>query len=362
MNPQFNKLNFTIGPVKMSDEIRRLSALPIPYFRTSSFSGLMLENELLLKELLECSDSNRVLFLTGSGTMAMEAAIMNSFHEQDKVLVINGGTFGERFTNICKIHHIPFYELKLPYGKSLTKEHLEEFNGKGFTGLLLNMHETSTGLLYDMNLIHDFCKKNQLFLVVDAISSFLADEIKMQEWEIDVLILSSQKALALPPGLSMLVLSDKAVKQISLHSPATLYLDMKEYLKDGIRGQTPFTPAVHILLLLNKRLKEIQKIGVAEEIQKVKNLAEYFRKEIAAFPFTMLPDRPSNAVTALLLTRQENAPEIVKILEERYGIWICPNGGALRNKVVRVGHIGAQEKEEVQQLIWALKEIYSEKA
>lgn len=115
-------------------------------------------------------------------------------------MVVNGGSFGARFVKLCRIYEIPYTEIKLDVGKKLTEEMLSPFESAGYTGFLVNIDETSTGVLYDLELISGFCKRNEIFLVVDAISSFFADPISMERQEIDVLITGSQKALACPPA------------------------------------------------------------------------------------------------------------------------------------------------------------------
>jgi aspartate aminotransferase-like enzyme len=137
-------------------------------------------------------------------------------------------------------------------------------------------------------------------LVVDAISSFLADEISMKESKIDAIIIGSQKALACPPGISIIVLSENAVKRVYANNPKCMYLNLKNALENAKRGQTPFTPAVGILRQINHRLKEIEKNGGVDfEILRIKKLAEYFRNNIYDLPFRMVTESPSNAVTAL---------------------------------------------------------------
>lgn len=173
-------LNFTVGPVMSDDVVRAIGAEQVPYFRTPEFSAVMLENEMLMKKFAKAGDEARVVFITGSGTAAMEATVMNVFDKTDKVLVVNGGSFGQRFVELCQIHEIPYEEIKLEKGKALKKEQLDMYDGKGFTGFLVNVHETSTGVHYDIEMISEFCKKNGIFLVVDAISSFLADDFDEQ--------------------------------------------------------------------------------------------------------------------------------------------------------------------------------------
>lgn len=262
-------INFTVGPVQSCEEVRKIGYEQVPYFRTSEFSSVMKENEKLMKKFAGADSDSKALFITGSGTASMEAVIMNVFNCNDKVLIVNGGSFGQRFVDICSIHDIPYTEIKLDYGKTLTKEKLEQYDNGEYTGFLINVHETSTGVLYDLNMISDFCKKNHLFLVVDAISSFLADSINMSEQGIDVMITGSQKALACPPGISVIVLSNKAIDRINKNNVKSLYFDLKNALKNAERGQTPFTPAVGILLQINKRLKLIDSTGgVESEIKK----------------------------------------------------------------------------------------------
>ena len=221
-----------------------------------------------------------------------------------------------------------------------------------------NKHETSTGVHYDMNLIRDICKKNNLLLIVDAISSFLADEFDMSACRADVMIAGSQKALACPPGVAVLVLSPRALERIDANDPKCMYLDLKDALKNQERGQTPFTPAVGTLLQINARLREIEANGgVASEIAKVKTLADDFRSRIKELPLKIVSESMSNAVTPLSPTNGMSAYNIFLKLKDEYGIWICPNGGDLKDKVFRVGHIGNLTIGDNDRLITALKEV-----
>lgn len=149
-------LNFTVGPVMSDDDILSIGSEQVPYFRTPEFSNLMLENERLIKKFSKASEDSRAVFITGSGTASMEAVIMNCFNENDKVLIVNGGSFGHRFVELCQIHHIPYDEILCTTGKTLRKEQLESYDGKKYSGFLVNVHETSTGVHYDMNMISEF--------------------------------------------------------------------------------------------------------------------------------------------------------------------------------------------------------------
>ena len=350
-------LNFTVGPVMSSDVVRSIGAEQVPYFRTPEFSEILLENERLIKEFANAESDARVVFITGSGTASMEAAVMNVFDLDDKVLVVNGGSFGHRFVELCQIYEIPYEEIKLDMGKALTREQLYQYDQKGFTGFLVNIHETSTGVHYDIEMISEFCKTNGIFLVVDAISSFLADEFNMAKLGVQIMITGSQKALACPPGVSVIVISPEAVDRIESRNVKCMYLNLRSALKNGERGQTPFTPAVGILRQINARLKEIKTAGgVSSEIARIESIANDFREKIKNLPFEICSEAMSNAVTPIH-PRNVSAYDVFTTLKNEYNIWVCPNGGELSDKIFRVGHIGALTKDDNTTLVNAFKEM-----
>ena len=350
-------LNFTVGPVMSSKEILEIGGQQIPYFRTSEFSEIMFENEKLISKFAKAPTDSRTVFITGSGTAAMEAAVMNVFDEHDKVLIVDGGSFGHRFVQLCEIHHIS-YETVIPKeGCSVTEEQLSNFDNKGFTGFLVNLDETSKGVLYDIDVISDFCKRNNLFLVVDSISSFLCDEFDMDKLNVQVMITGSQKALACPPGVSMIVLSPEAVERVYSKKVESMYFDLKSALENGERGQTPFTPAVGILLQINARFKQIESEGGVEtEIAHTAEIAGDFRRKIRHLPFEIVSKSLSNAVTPLH-PLNVSAYDIFTCLKDEYGIWVCPNGGEMADRVFRVGHIGCLTIEDNDRLIGAFEDM-----
>ena len=350
-------LNFTVGPVMSSEEVRAIGAEQVPYFRTAEFSATMLENEKYMLEYAKAPEGSKAVFMTCSSTGSMEAVVMNCFSKEDKVLVINGGNFGHRFVELCEIHEIPYVALELKYGKKLTKERLYEYDGQGFTGLLVNVDETSTAVLYDTMMIGEFCKKNNMFFVCDCVSSFLADPYNMAECGADVMITGSQKVLACSPGISIIVLAPRGVKRVQTSKVRTMYFDLKDALKNQERGQTPFTPAVGILLQINERLKEIQRNGGADvEVARVAAQAADFRERIKDMPFELVSESPANGVTSVHPTTA-NAYDIFLKLKDEYGIWICPNGGDMKDTIFRVGHIGALTHEDNATLVDAFKDL-----
>ena len=352
-------INFTVGPVQSSDAVRAIGGENVPYFRTAEFSAVLLENERLVKKFAHTTEDSRVVFMTCSGSGGMETAIMNTLTKDDKALVINGGSFGERFVQLLELHEIPYTEIKLEHGKALKPEHLTPFEGQGYTAFLLQKHETSTGVHYDINMVSDFCKRNNCFLIVDTISTFLTDPFDMAALGAGIMITGSQKALACPPGIAIIALAPSALKRIEKTKCLCQYLDLKLALKNQERGQTPWTPAVGVLLQINQRLKEIDAVGGDEaEIARVAELATYFRNKLKEnnLPFEVISESLSNAVTPLHPTTQ-SAFEIFLKIKDEYGMWICPNGGDLKDTVFRVGHLGYLHKEDYDKLIDAFLDL-----
>lgn len=192
--------------------------------------------------------------------------------------------------------------------------------------------------------------------IVDAISMFITDEVDMTRQNIDALIISSHKGLALPPGLSMVILAPAALGRI--RSGKSYYFNFKTYLEDGLRGQPPFTPAVNIVLQLHARLQQIVAGSIEAEMEKARAAAEYFRSSIRGLPLRCFSRFMPNAMTALSPTDGRKAHAIVEALSARYDIAVAPNGGELRDHVFRVAHMGDMTRPYVDVLISALKDYY----
>lgn len=353
---------FTVGPVEMFDEVKAVRAQSdsVPYFRTKEFSELMLETDDLLRKFAKAGEDAKTVYLTASGTAAMEAAVMNCFNEKDRLLVLNGGSFGQRFVDICEVHKIPHDVVKLEYGEVLDAAKLDEFKDNDYNGLLVNIDETSTGQLYDIKLLSDFCRKKNMYLVVDAISSFLCDEFDIAGNGIDVMIASSQKGACISPGLSMVVLSKRIIGERVMKSDIrSLYFDFKDYFKNFERGQTPYTPAVGICIELSASLKMIERIGLDNHLRHIADVAADFREKIKALPVS-LPDFPlSNAITPIVF-KEPIAYKVFEVLKDKYDIFVNPTGGKMADYSLRIAHIGQTSKEDNTMLIEKIKAAIAE--
>ena len=346
---------FTPGPVKMSEEILQVGAKQTPYFRNSEFSDVTFACENSLLEMVNAPEGSKVIFLTASGTAGMESVVMNLLTQNDHALVVNGGGFGARFVNICDTHEIPHTNFKV---KNTNLSDIESLAPKeNYSSLIVNAHETSVGHLYKLDAMGKYAAKNNMLYIVDAISMLVTDPLDMQQSNIDVVIASSQKGLALPPGLTMVILAPKALEK--LQDINSLYFNFKDYLKNGERGQTPYTPAVTIMLQLEARLNQIKRRGgIKQSIVSAKEIADYFRKSITALPLKEYTPYMPNAMTTLTPTDGKSAMNIVNDLETNYKVMVCPNGGTERDLVFRVSHMGEMTKEYTDILINALHDYY----
>lgn len=350
-------LNFTVGPVMSEENTLEISAHSAPYFRTPEFSYAMIQSERLALDLLSAPEGSRCAFLTCSGTGAMESVVMNVLSPSDRVIAINGGSFGERFVNLCRLHRYDVREVSLKFGSQIKPSDIEGV-AQGATALVVNMHETSSGLLYDMSLIAEFCKTHGILLIIDAISAFIADPLDMSALGADVVITGSQKALACHPGVAIVALSMRAQDRVFSNPERCLYLSLREALSNGERGQTPWTPAVSTLLQINYRLQQLAGGGIEMERRQIAERAQEFRTLAFEMGFEEVPESHSNAVTALWAPAA-NARDIIEAAKIQYNIWLCPNSGEHADDVFRVGHIGSITKESQAALLAAFREITS---
>lgn len=351
---------FTIGPVQMYKRTLEIKKNQVPYFRTQDFSNLMLDIDKKFRECIKTDKSSKIVHLTASGSAALEATVINCFSKNDKILVVNGGSFGARFSKICDIYDIPHTDIVLEFGEILDEEKLKPFENKGYTGFLVNLHETSTGQLYNISLISDFCKKNHITLVVDAITTFLADNYNMDEMGIDVTIVSSQKGLAISPGMAWVIINKKTIEErvIKINSKS-MYFDFKDYLNNIERGQTPFTPAIGIEYELDDMLTYLTENNVESRVDEVANRALYFRELLKGTDFS-IPSFPiSNAITPVILP-ENKAKDLFNWLWDNYEYHINPCGGKNAERMIRISHVGDLQNEDYDNLLKAMKNFFKE--
>lgn len=358
---------FSVGPVQMYPETLELLGRQNPYFRTPEFSEEVLAIKDAYLTCVHAPAGAEFALLTASGTGAMDAAVTNLLAPDDGALVVNAGSFGNRFAQLCRRAGAQVTEITLPFLEGdLTREMLEaayerhaaSFGGQRPCALFIQGCETSSGRKFDLKLAGEFCRERGLLYVVDAVSAFLCDPIDMQADGIDIVLTASQKALALSPGLSLLSASPRAAQVIARnHVNAALYLDLQDCFLNMQRGQTPYTCAVSEILALRPRICGIAERGVDTEIQLHASRAIYFRALLQDMPQFNLPAIPlSNACTPLVF-EHGGAQALYQRLRRDYDLTLCPSGGDHADTLLRVGHMGNLHAFDYDALASAMREV-----
>ena len=327
---------FTPGPVQIPERVLKVLGEPIIHHRTPEFKEIFVYTRELFKRMVDSPSENFVYFAS-SGTGAMEAAVVNFFRPGDKVVVINAGKFGQRWGEIARTYGLEVVELSYEWGKSVDIDQLEETLNKNpdTKGVLFQISETSTGAYHDYKAIGRLCKERDCLAVADAITALGVYNIKPEEEGIDILIGGSQKALMLPPGLSVLWFSEKAQKQLNKELPK-YYFDVAKEVKKQKEGTTAYTPAVSLILGLRESLEMLLEEGMqkVEERHRLMSLAT--RRAVEALGLRVFPENPAISVTAIYSTQAE------AIRKEMLKLGIRTAGGQdhLKGKLFRISHMG----------------------
>jgi aspartate aminotransferase-like enzyme len=200
-------------PGIINQEILDIGAQQVPYMRTAEFGEINKDSEKLLLEMIHCTGGRTIIF-TGSGTGAMSAVVENYVSTKKKAFVIDGGSFGHRWSQLCDYYGCDHVDMKLNFGSDIDYAKMESMIAESKPDVFLcQHHETSSGQLYDLKKISDICHAHNVSIVVDVISTFLAEELNMDELDLDICITSTQKGLNIPPGLSILFFNKKLLTE-----------------------------------------------------------------------------------------------------------------------------------------------------
>jgi len=353
------RLLMVLGPTQIEEEILKKGATPQMYNRTGEFSKILERVNRNLQYLFQTK--NPVFLLTCSGTGAMEAAVLNTLSKGDEVLAVNGGTFGRRWTEICKKHGVKVKEIKLKYGQPVDPKDIERelSRNRNIKAVLTTLNETSTGVLTDIKSIGAIVNSYPAILVVDGVSGVGVEEMPMDAWHCDVLLTSSQKAMALPPGLAFISFSKKALRLAEKAGLKTFYFDVFEYQKNWERNQTAFTPAIALIYQLDPRLQKIRKEGLASYRRKYARLTEMLRRGIKAIGLNTAGEKLSNCVTGIWSPDGIDASKVVERMQNNYHIYIAPSPGDLKTRLFRIGNFGDIKEKDISRMLSALKNTLS---
>jgi len=344
---------FTPGPTDVPPEVLVEMAKPVFHHRTERFRKMFAAVNAGLKKLL--LTDNDVLTFAGSGTCGMEAAIACAVPREKKVLVANGGKFGERWVKVARAYGLEVDEVKLAWGTALEPETVRQKLASGRYGAVIVVHsETSTATTCDLQAIGAEVAETDAILIADCITSAGALPLRTDEWHVDIVAAGSQKAFMLPPGLAFVAVSEKAWKNVeSIKAPA-FYLDLAAYRKALAGDDMPYTAPVSLIRGLRVALEMIHEIGIERIWTRTACLARATRAAAEALGMKVFSRQPSDSVTAILYP-QGVGDEFRERLRERYGCSVAGGQDELKGKVFRVSHMGYIDPLETLGLIAAVE-------
>ena len=337
------KYLLTPGPTPVPERVMLAMARPIVHHRTADFEKIFREAAEGLQWIYQTRQP--VLMLSGSGTLAMEAAVVNTMKRGDKALCVVGGKFGERWRNICKAHGLDFVSLDVEWGRAVDPAAVEKALDADdkITAVFSQANESSTGVRHPVEDIAKItAKRERVINVVDAVSALGAFDLPMDAAGFDVLLTGSQKALMLPPGQAYIALSDKAWARTESADLPRFYSDLKREKKAQAGGETAWTPAISLTIGLVEALRMIKEEGLQQCFARHARLAEATRRSFIALGCALFaPDAPSPTVTAVRAPDGlDDTGRLVKQLRDRYGVSIMGGQDAVKGKIFRVAHLG----------------------
>ncbi len=331
----------TPGPTPVPPESLKAMAKPIIHHRTPQFQEILKETEDGLKYVFETK--SHVLIFTASGTGAMEGTVCSLLSSGDKAIVVRAGKFGERWGELCDAYGIEFISVDVEWGKAVDPQAIKKILDKEskVKAVYVTLCETSTGVATDIEAIAKIIKDTQAVLVVDAISALGAVPLKTDDWGIDVVVSGSQKGLMIPPGLAFVSLNEKAWRLVEASRLPKYYFNFKAYKKSIEKNDTPYTPAVNLIIGLNEALKIIKKDGLANVIARHRKHAQAVRTACKALGLELFaPDACSDAVTSVKVPDGVDGTKLVKTMRDKYGVAIAGGQAQLKGKIFRIATMG----------------------
>jgi len=347
------------GPTPVPERVLLAMAQHPIGHRSGDFSAIIGELNDNLKWLHQTT--NEVLTLCVSGTGAMEAGIINFLSAGDSVLVGNNGKFGERWAIMSRKFGLEVEEITAEWGKPLDpeafREKLEANTEKKIKAVIITHSETSTGVLNDLKTINKHVKAHgEALIIVDAVTSLGAVDLKIDELALDVVASGSQKGYMIPPGLGFISVSDKAWKAYETATLPKFYLDLAPYKKANAKNSSPFTPPINLMFALQASLLMMKEEGLENIFARHKRLTHLTRDKVKALglPLFAPDDCASYAVTAVAPDKHD-AEAIRSTMRKKYDIALAGGQDHLKGKIFRIGHLGFMSDRDVLTAISSLE-------
>jgi aspartate aminotransferase-like enzyme len=351
----------TPGPTPVAPETQLAMAQPIIHHRSPQFMDILAEVREGLKYLFQTEQE--VLTFTATGTGAMEGAVANTLSAGDTALVVDGGKFGERWTELCNVYGVKVNRLPVEWGRGVNPQEVAKSldANPDIKAVFVQANETSTGVQHPVKELAEVTRNRPgTILVVDAISALGGYELPMDEWGIDVLVAGSQKAMMLPPGLAFAALSGKAWEFVKKSTLPKYYFDFTKQLKSQGKNQTPYTSPVSLILGLQEVLAKIRKYGLEKIYAHNRRLSAATKAAMAAMGLSLYSkDYPSVVLTAVEAPAGVDGQKVVGKLRER-GIWIAGGQAQAKGKIFRIAHMGFIDAVDLLGTIGGLEEVLNE--
>ena len=339
----YNKLRLlTPGPTPLPERVRLVLAQDMIHHRKPLFAQRLLETEEKLKNLF-CT-TQPVIPLSCSGTGAMTAAVHSLFLPGEKVIVVNGGKFGERWAKIASVRGLDVKEIVLPWGQAITPDSLDACLNANpdAKGVLVQACETSTGVQHPIKDVGMVARSHNMLLVVDGISSVGISPCRMDEWGVDCLLTGSQKGLMVPPGLALISFSARAWEKIHTVPASCFYFNMEGELKHLQKGDGLFTSPINLILGLHESLNMVEENGGFNTVyRKQWALTCMVRASVRALDLQLFaPEHYAWGVTSILLPQGVDGKKLLSVAEKEFGVIFAGGQDAYSGKMVRFGHMG----------------------
>jgi len=347
---------FTPGPTPIPETVMLKMAEPIIHHRNPEFNEVLTRVNKNLKYLFQTEQP--VLTLTSSGTGGVEATFVSLFSPGDTIISCNGGKFGERWVKMPKAFGMNVVEIKVEWGKVPTEEQiLAALKAHPTAKAVYLVHsETSTGAATDVKALAKVIREHSSALVcVDGITAVGAHELRFDEWGIDVCVTGSQKGLMIPPGLAFVALSQRAIAAMETSKMPRFYFDLKKALKSYQDNDTPWTPAVSLVIGVDAALQKIVEEGIENVWARHKRLAQAIRAGVQATGLKLFSEFPSYAVTPVWVPEGVEWKKFNKILKGKYGITIAGGQDEYKDKIFRISHLGYYDELDMITMIGALE-------
>ncbi len=347
------------GPVPVAQPVLEAMAWPMINHRGPEFAELLGRLETAMRPIF--GTASDVLFLGSSGTGGLETAVANLFSPGDVVLSCPIGVFGKRLGDIARRYGCIVETLDTPLGAGLDAKALEsrlkrEDSGK-VRGVLLTHNETSTGAQNDMAAIARVVRDHGALTIVDSVSGLGAAPFDMDDWGYDIVVTASQKALAVPPGVAMVAVSERAWQAIERSKTPRFYFDLLKAREFARKGQTAWTPPISIFYALAVGLERYHSIGLDAQFERHAHYATAVRAAFEALGFSIFSREDAHSVTVVAATPRHgiDATALLKNLREEYGVVLSGGQGELAGKIVRFGTMGDISEYDILGAIGALE-------